>query len=114
MLNRLPKGLDENLGEEGVNLSGGEIQRIGLCRSMIYDPEILFLDEASSHLDMANEEKINQHLKTLNITRIMVAHRPQTIAIADTVYHLSNQSLQVFSPSIMEKEATPKTYGEDQ
>ncbi|WP_232368318.1 peptidase domain-containing ABC transporter [Alteromonas sp. MB-3u-76] len=110
----MPMQYHSLVGDMGSSLSGGQKQRLLLARALYQSPDILFLDEASSHLDMANEEKINQHLKTLNITRIMVAHRPQTIAIADTVYHLSNQSLQVFSPSIMEKEATQKTYGEDQ
>ena len=63
LLKRLPNGLDGNLGEEGINLSGGEIQRIGLCRALIYDPEVLFLDEATSSLDINTESQILNELK---------------------------------------------------
>ena len=63
LLKRLPNELDGNLGEEGINLSGGEIQRIGLCRALIYDPEILFLDEATSSLDVNTESQILNELK---------------------------------------------------
>jgi len=87
LLKRLPKGLDGNLGEEGINLSGGEIQRIGLCRALIYDPEILFLDEATSSLDINTESQI---LDELNIfhekTIISIAHRINTLKNCDKIY----------------------------
>ena len=69
LLNRLPNGLEGNLGEEGINLSGGEIQRIGLCRALIYDPEVIFLDEATSSLDIDTETQILDELKILVDTR---------------------------------------------
>jgi len=98
----MPMQYHSLVGDMGSSLSGGQKQRLLLARALYQCPDILFLDEASSHLDMANEEKINRHLKALNITRIMVAHRPQSIAIADTVYCLTNTSLQPLSPSTEE------------
>ena len=80
-------------------LSGGQKQRLLLARALYQQPDILFLDEASSHLDVENERRINRHLKALNITRIMVAHRPQTIAQADTVYQLSQGNLHRLEPT---------------
>lgn len=81
------------VGDMGSSLSGGQKQRLLLARALYQQPDILFLDEASSHLDLDNERHINHHLKALNITRIMVAHRPQSIAQADTVYRLSDGRL---------------------
>ena len=98
----MPMQYHSLVGDMGSSLSGGQKQRLLLARALYQCPDILFLDEASSHLDMANEEKINRHLKALNITRIMVAHRPQSIAIADTVYCLTNTSLQPLPPSTEE------------
>ena len=63
LFKRLPNGLDGNIGEKGINLSGGEIQRIGICRALIYEPEILFLDEATSSLDIHTETQILNELK---------------------------------------------------
>ena len=56
-----------------------------LARALYKQPKILFLDEATSHLDMANEMEINHSLKSLNITQVMIAHRQETIAMADRV-----------------------------
>jgi ATP-binding cassette subfamily B protein RaxB len=81
------------VGDMGSSLSGGQKQRLLLARALYQQPDILFLDEASSHLDLDNERVINRHLKALNITRIMVAHRPQSIAQADAVYQLSEGRL---------------------
>ena len=91
LLKRLPGGLDGNLGEEGVNLSGGEIQRIGLCRALIHDPEILFLDEATSSLDVNTESQILDELKVFKEkTIISIAHRINTLKNCDKIYCLDN------------------------
>ena len=91
LLKRLPKGLDGSLGEEGVNLSGGEIQRIGLCRALIYDPEILFLDEATSSLDVNTESQILDELKIFKEkTIISIAHRINTLKNCDKIYRFDN------------------------
>ena len=94
LLKRLPNGLDGNLGEEGVNLSGGEIQRIGICRALIYDPDILFLDEATSALDNNTELQILDELKLFKEkTIISIAHRLNTLKYSDIVYYIKNGKL---------------------
>ena len=91
LLKRLPNGLDGNLAEEGINLSGGEIQRIGLCRALIYDPEILFLDEATSSLDIGTESQILDELKIFKEkTIISIAHRINTLKNCDMIYRFDN------------------------
>ena len=91
LLKRLKGGLDGNLGEEGVNLSGGEIQRIGLCRALIYDPEILFLDEATSSLDVNTESQILDELRIFKEkTIISIAHRINTLKNCNKIYCFDN------------------------
>jgi len=91
LLKILPDGLDGNLGEEGINLSGGEIQRIGLCRTLIYDPEVLFLDEATSSLDVNTESEILDELKIFKEkTIISIAHRINTLKNCDKIYRFDN------------------------
>ncbi len=89
----MPMQYQTLIGDMGSALSGGQQQRLLLARALYRQPEVLFLDEASSHLDVINEAKINQNLKSLSITRIIVAHRPETIAMADEVYLLQNGGL---------------------
>ena len=90
LVKRLPGGLDGNLGEEGINLSGGEIQRIGLCRALIYDPEVLFLDEATSSLDTETESQILDELEIFkDKTIISIAHRINTIKNCDYIFEIS-------------------------
>jgi ATP-binding cassette subfamily B protein RaxB len=79
----LPMGYATLVGDMGSALSGGQRQRILLARALYRRPKILVLDEATSHLDIENEQKINEVIKSMSITRIMVAHRPQTIRCAD-------------------------------
>lgn len=86
----MPMGYYTLVGDMGSVLSGGQKQRILLARALYRRPNILALDEATSHLDLNNEAKIAQAIASLNITRIMIAHRPQTIAIADRVLRLDN------------------------
>lgn len=81
-------GYDSLIGELGTGLSGGQKQRLLIARALYRRPGILFMDEATSHLDLDNEAKINESISQLKITRIIIAHRPSTIASADRVIHL--------------------------
>ncbi|MCV2884561.1 peptidase domain-containing ABC transporter [Aestuariibacter sp. AA17] len=81
------------VGDMGDTLSGGQKQRIILARALYRQPDILFMDEATSHLDSDSEAHINQSIKSLAITRIIVAHRPTTINSADRVLKLTDGQL---------------------
>ncbi|MHC1478995.1 peptidase domain-containing ABC transporter [Frateuria aurantia] len=85
---QLPMGYETLISELGGSLSGGQRQRLLLARALYRRPKILFLDEATSHLDLSSEARINQAIAELDITRIIVAHRPSTIASADRVVAL--------------------------
>lgn len=80
---RMPMGYNTLIGSMGTGLSGGQVLRIMLARALYRQPRILFLDEATSHLDLENEKQIAKALKDLGITQVLIAHRPETIAIAD-------------------------------
>jgi len=82
---KLPMGYETLTGELGEGLSGGQKQRLFIARALYRRPGILFMDEATSHLDEVNEAAINLAIKNLRITRIIIAHRPSTIASASRV-----------------------------
>jgi ATP-binding cassette subfamily B protein RaxB len=84
----MPMGYHTLVGDMGTVLSGGQKQRVLLARALYKRPKILFLDEATSHLDLVNESLITDALVALDITRIMIAHRPHTVAIADRVFRI--------------------------
>jgi ATP-binding cassette subfamily B protein RaxB len=79
---RMPMQYNTLVGDMGSSLSGGQKQRIVLARALYRAPRILFMDEATSHLDVANESLVNNHIKALAITRVLVAHRPETVESA--------------------------------
>jgi ATP-binding cassette, subfamily B, bacterial CvaB/MchF/RaxB len=85
----MPMRYNTLVGDMGTVLSGGQKQRILLARALYKRPTILFLDEATSHLDIAREHQVNVAVKSLNITRVIVAHRPETIATASRVILLA-------------------------
>ncbi|CAK16774.1 peptidase domain-containing ABC transporter [Pseudomonas entomophila] len=90
---RMPMAYNTLVGDMGTVLSGGQKQRILLARALYRKPRLLFLDEATSHLDIQRENAVNQALQTLNITRVIVAHRPDTIRSAQRVVVLVNGRL---------------------
>ncbi len=85
---RMPQGYDSLIGDMGAALSGGQRQRVVLARALYKRPKILFLDEATSHLDSALERKINCAISDLNITRVIIAHRIETIESAGRVIEI--------------------------
>jgi ATP-binding cassette subfamily B protein RaxB len=76
------------VGDMGTTLSGGQKQRVLLARALYKQPKILLLDEATSHLDVAREKQVSDAIRQLQLTRVIIAHRPETIASADRVFHL--------------------------
>jgi ATP-binding cassette subfamily B protein RaxB len=81
----MPMGFNTLVGDMGTVLSGGQKQRVLLARALYKRPRILFLDEATSHLDIEKEKLVNQAVQQLDITRVIIAHRPETIASVDRV-----------------------------
>ena len=81
-------GYNSLVGDMGNALSGGQSQRLLLARALYREPKMLFLDEATSHLDIELEQHVNHAIQQLSMTRIIIAHRPETIRSADTIYEL--------------------------
>ena len=81
----MPMGFHTLIGDMGTSISGGQRQRLLLARALYKRPKILFLDEATSALDVDREREVNLAIRGLELTRIIVAHRPETIASASRV-----------------------------
>lgn len=92
-IEQMPLGLYTQIGDMGSALSGGQQQRILLARALYKEPKILFMDEGTSHLDILNEKHINQAIKQLQVTRIIIAHRQETLHLADRVLYLADGKL---------------------
>jgi ABC-type multidrug transport system fused ATPase/permease subunit len=87
---KLNKGLDEIIKEDGLNISGGEIQRIGIARALINNPEIIILDESTSALDILTESKIIKEISELKKTTIIVSHRNTTLKYCNKIYFIKD------------------------
>jgi ATP-binding cassette subfamily C protein CydCD len=83
----LPEGLDTVVGERGTRLSGGQRQRVAIARAFLKDAPILILDEATSHLDVVNEQAVHEALERLarHRTTLIIAHRLSTVRRADEI-----------------------------
>lgn len=91
----LPEGYRSQVGERGIRLSGGQIQRLGIARALYRRPDVLVLDEATNALDNLTESAVFDALSKLlgQITVIMVAHRLSTVKTCDTIYQMENGRL---------------------
>ena len=89
---KLPNGLDTEIGENGVRMSGGQRQRIAIARAFLKDSPLLILDEATSALDTASERHVQQAIENLesNRTTLVIAHRLSTVENADRIFVLDH------------------------
>lgn len=101
----MPMGYGTLVGDLGSALSGGQRQRVLLARALYRNPRILVLDEATSHLDGANEQTVNASIRQHVLTRIIVAHRSETLATAQRVVVL-NQGRIAHDSSVPDAAAT--------
>ena len=110
MIEKMEKGLDTQVGKNGVKLSGGQRQRISIARMVLQDPNVVILDESTSALDIHTEESLFEALKDVlkEKTTIIIAHRLSTIRQADYVYMLENGrvSEEGTFEELMEKEGS--------
>jgi len=98
-ISQLPEGYDTMIGDQGLRLSGGQRQRLSLARTLLKDPPILVLDEATSMLDPAGEKSFIEECKQLLSQRtvILITHRPASLALADRILKLENGHFHVSS-----------------
>jgi len=89
----MPMNYESLVGDMGAALSGGQKQRVMLARALYRQPKILFMDEGTAHLDVTTERMVSQSIASLGITRVIVAHRPETIRMADRVLEMQDGRL---------------------
>ena len=92
-IQQMPMGYETYVAEAGNALSGGQRQRLAIARALANNPSILLLDEATSALDVITEHIIEQNLKSLACTQIIIAHRLSTVRDADTILVLNQGSI---------------------
>ncbi len=101
----MPMAYDTLIGDMGTVLSGGQKQRVLIARALYRRPAILFLDEATSHLDVEREGAVNRALAGMQLTRVVIAHRPETIRASKRVIMLEHGILD--KPDMVQPDSTP-------
>jgi len=108
-LESLHEGLDTTLGEYGVGLSGGQLQRLGVARALLTKPRLIILDEATSSLDAQTEAEINEGIYDLKgaVTVVLIAHRLSSARNANKVAYLSNGAIEAIGSFEEVRNAVP-------
>lgn len=98
-IKNLPNGIETQVGEKGLKISGGQLQRIGLARALYDDPDILILDEATSGLDIDNENEILINLNQLKGSRtiIIISHRSNSLKYCEKVFKIEDKKIGVIN-----------------
>jgi ATP-binding cassette, subfamily B, bacterial CvaB/MchF/RaxB len=91
-IERMPMGYRTPVGDMGSALSGGQVQRIIIARALCRRPALLLMDEATSHLDHATELLVNGSLKDMKVSRVIIAHRKETIEMCDRIFDITDRS----------------------
>ncbi len=94
-VNKLERGLDTMVGENGIRISGGERQRVGIARALYLNPQILVLDEITSSLDLKTENNLIEDLNNLKgqKTILIITHRLSTLKYCDEIFKIENKQL---------------------
>jgi ATP-binding cassette, subfamily B, bacterial CvaB/MchF/RaxB len=103
----MPMGYSTLIGDMGTVLSGGQKQRVLIARALYDKPRILLFDEATSHLDIERERIVNAAIRELSVTRIIVAHRPETIRSAHRVIVLDKGRVAQDLPTLTDASELP-------
>ena len=93
----LENGLDTIVGERGIRLSGGQLQRVGIARALYHNPDVLVLDEATNSLDYKTEEMVLSSLRKLQGTKtiILISHRKNTLEFCDKIVTFSSGKISI-------------------
>jgi len=96
LVNSLPKGIDTEVGERGIRLSGGEKQRVGIARALYNNPQILIFDEATNALDLKTEKLVMESIKKLQAEKIIliISHKKITLDFCNRIVELKNGVLE--------------------
>ena len=95
-INNLSKGIDTNVGNQGSNISGGQLQRIGIARALYASPEILIMDEATNSLDEETEKKVIESINRIDQIKIkiIISHRQSTVNSCNKIYLLDKGNIK--------------------
>jgi len=100
-ISRMPMQYESLIGDMGSTLSGGQKQRVLLARALYRRPQILLMDEGTAHLDARHEAAVNKAISAMGITRIVIAHRQETISAADRVLEMRDGKLSESSTRVL-------------
>lgn len=103
LLKKTKKGLSQIIRQDGLDISGGEKQRIGIARALINNPELIILDEATSGLDYYTEKKVLDTINRFKKTAIVVSHRLSALNFCDKVHIIENKTLKILKNNQIKK-----------